>query len=93
LLVICGVIAVEDDGPGIDPLLLDTQSVSGSTKSSGSGLGLFLCRRTVSASGGRFSIRNRANGGCVVRLELPVDDGVPPDSTDSPPESGQVVAV
>ena len=42
-----------------------------STKESGTGLGLTLCREIVEAHGGRLRIANREGGGAVVTLWLP----------------------
>ena len=42
-----------------------------STKPSGTGLGLTLCREIVEAHGGRLSLANRPGGGAVVTVWLP----------------------
>ena len=42
-----------------------------STKKSGSGLGLALCREIVEAHGGRLSLHPRPGGGLAVRCRLP----------------------
>ena len=42
-----------------------------STKTSGTGLGLTLCREVVEAHGGRITLANRAGGGLAVTLLLP----------------------
>ncbi|MGQ0834605.1 MAG: sensor histidine kinase [Gammaproteobacteria bacterium] len=42
-----------------------------STKASGTGLGLTLCREIVEAHGGRLSVANRPDGGAVVTIWLP----------------------
>jgi len=42
-----------------------------STKKSGSGLGLALCREIVDAHGGRLTLHPRENGGIAVRCWLP----------------------
>jgi two-component system, NtrC family, nitrogen regulation sensor histidine kinase NtrY len=42
-----------------------------STKATGTGLGLTLCREIIEAHGGRMSLANRAGGGALVTLWLP----------------------
>jgi len=42
-----------------------------STKSSGTGLGLTLCREIIEAHGGRLTLANRRDGGAVVAVYLP----------------------
>ena len=42
-----------------------------STKQSGTGLGLPLCREIVEAHGGRISVANRASGGVMASIWLP----------------------
>jgi signal transduction histidine kinase len=42
-----------------------------STKATGTGLGLTLCREIVDAHGGRLSIANREGGGALVTVWLP----------------------
>jgi len=65
-------IEVRDHGPGFTPQALENALVPFySTKQSGTGLGLTLCREIVEAHGGRLRIANRAAGGAVVTLWLP----------------------
>jgi signal transduction histidine kinase len=65
-------IEVRDHGPGFTPQALENALVPFySTKESGTGLGLTLCREIVEAHGGRLRIANRPGGGAVVTLWLP----------------------
>jgi two-component system nitrogen regulation sensor histidine kinase NtrY len=65
-------IEVSDRGTGLsDDALRDALIPFYSTKPSGTGLGLTLCREIVEAHGGRMSIANRVGGGAVVGLWLP----------------------
>jgi len=64
-------IAVEDDGPGI----ASAQNLFVpffTTKPSGSGIGLVLCRQIAENHGGTLSLENREGAhGCIARLRLP----------------------
>jgi signal transduction histidine kinase len=63
---------VRDRGPGFTPAALENALVPFySTKETGTGLGLTLCREIVEAHGGRLRIANRDGGGAVVTLWLP----------------------
>jgi len=65
-------IEVRDRGPGFSGTALESALVPFySTKESGTGLGLTLCREIVEAHGGRLRIANRTGGGAVVTLWLP----------------------
>jgi two-component system nitrogen regulation sensor histidine kinase NtrY len=65
-------IDVRDRGPGFTAAALEHALVPFySTKETGTGLGLTLCREIVEAHGGRLRIANRADGGAVVTLWLP----------------------
>jgi two-component system, NtrC family, nitrogen regulation sensor histidine kinase NtrY len=65
-------IEVRDRGPGFSPAALEHALVPFySTKESGTGLGLTLCREIVEAHGGRLRIANREGGGAMVTLWLP----------------------
>jgi len=65
-------ISVEDDGPGI----ASAQNLFVpffTTKPSGSGIGLVLCRQIAENHGGTLSLENREEAhGCIARLRLPV---------------------
>ena len=64
-------LAVEDEGPGLlNPSNVFTPFYT--TKPSGSGVGLVLCRQIAEAHSGTIEISNRASGrGCIVRVVLP----------------------
>jgi two-component system, NtrC family, nitrogen regulation sensor histidine kinase NtrY len=65
-------IEVRDRGPGFSSTALENALVPFySTKESGTGLGLTLCREIVEAHGGRLRIANRPGGGALVNLWLP----------------------
>lgn len=63
---------VEDDGPG----LANSQNLFVpffTTKPSGSGIGLVLCRQIAENHSGSLTLENRTDGpGCIARLRLPV---------------------
>jgi nitrogen fixation/metabolism regulation signal transduction histidine kinase len=66
-------IEVADRGSGLtDNVLRDALLPFYSTKPTGTGLGLTLCREIVEAHGGRLSITNRPGGGALVSVWLPV---------------------
>jgi nitrogen fixation/metabolism regulation signal transduction histidine kinase len=65
-------IEVRDRGPGFTAQALEHALVPFySTKESGTGLGLTLCREIIEAHGGRLRIANRNGGGASVTLWLP----------------------
>ena len=66
-------VRIEDDGPG----LANTANLFVpffTTKPSGSGIGLLLCRQIAENHGGSLSLRNRDGGasGCLATLRLPI---------------------
>jgi nitrogen fixation/metabolism regulation signal transduction histidine kinase len=66
------VIEVADRGAGLsEQVLRDALLPFFSTKPSGTGLGLTLCREIVEAHGGRLTLANRPGGGAMVSLHLP----------------------
>lgn len=66
-------IEVRDRGSGMSDSVLENALLPFySTKPTGTGLGLALCREIVEAHGGRISLTNRSDGGVVVTLWLPV---------------------
>ena len=63
---------VADAGPGMAPAVLEQALLPFySTKQSGTGLGLPLCREIVEAHGGRLSLANRPEGGLLVSIYIP----------------------
>ena len=66
------IIRVRDNGPGIDPDMLDRASAPfTTTKPEGLGLGLSLARSIIEAHGGQLSIQSSSSG-AVVSFTLPV---------------------
>jgi two-component system, NtrC family, nitrogen regulation sensor histidine kinase NtrY len=66
------VIEVADRGSGLsEQVLRDALLPFFSTKPSGTGLGLTLCREIIEAHGGRLTLANRPGGGAVVSIYLP----------------------
>jgi len=72
-------ISVADRGPGIPSIYLDlifdkfycVERQHSTACSSGSGLGLAVCRGLVEAHGGRIWANNRSGGGAVFQFTLP----------------------
>jgi len=68
-----GVVTVGDTGPGIPESYLDrAKDPFFTTKTYGTGMGLTLVERIVSAHGGSFSLGPRPGGGLEVRVILPL---------------------
>lgn len=72
------IIDVSDSGPGI--AIEDREKVfemfytatSGDRRQAGSGLGLAICKGMIGAHGGSVTIDDSESGGCLVRIELPL---------------------
>ncbi|WP_153914438.1 ATP-binding protein [Shewanella sp. TC10] len=66
------VIIIEDSGSGMSSEVLSQALLPFySTKQSGTGIGLPLCREIVEAHGGHITMQNRTKGGLSVKLWLP----------------------
>ncbi|MBB1438433.1 PAS domain-containing protein [Shewanella sp. SG41-4] len=69
-------IKVDDQGSGMSSEVLSQALLPFySTKQSGTGIGLPLCREIIEAHGGRISMQNRPEGGLSVKFWLPVQQG------------------
>ena len=65
-------VTVRDTGPGIDPENIDRVfDAFYTTKSSGVGMGLSICRSIIDAHGGRLWADMKASRGAVFRFTLP----------------------
>ena len=65
-------VSVADRGPGVAPA--DAERIFDpfySTKGTGLGVGLSICRAIVEAHGGRLSLAPNAGGGSIFRFTLP----------------------
>jgi PAS domain S-box-containing protein len=68
------IVAVEDSGPGIDPDRLDSIfDPFITTKASGMGLGLAICRMIVERHGGNLSALSDGKNGARFQFVLPVE--------------------
>jgi signal transduction histidine kinase len=69
-------VTVEDSGPGIDPADIERIfEAFFSTKPSGLGMGLSICRAIVESHGGTLSASRRAPCGTTLRFVLPTGSG------------------
>ncbi len=78
-------LSVRDNGPGFEPdevsRVFDPFYRSSRASSTGSGLGLALCREIVRIHMGEIQIGNRPEGGCEVKVRLPLADALPEPSS------------
>lgn len=78
-------VCLGDRGPGMSETVLAQALLPFySTKRSGSGLGLALAREIAEAHGGRIALANRAGGGLMVTLALPVRTATVPAPSAAP---------
>ncbi len=73
------VIAVDDDGPGIEPAMRDAviqRGIRADEAAQGSGLGLAIVRDLAEIHGGSISLEESLMGGVRARLTLPAQDVV-----------------
>jgi signal transduction histidine kinase len=77
---------VTDDGQGIPPSVGDRIfEPFVSTKESGLGLGLSICRRIIEAHGGTLTAANRPTGGAIFTLRFPIrSSSVLPEQREAP---------
>jgi len=74
-------VIVADTGPGIPPELADRLfQPFVTTKSTGMGLGLSICREIVESHHGRLTTAPVSSGGTVFRLTLPMASAETPDA-------------
>jgi signal transduction histidine kinase len=65
-------VAVRDSGPGIDPANLDRVfEAFYTTKSSGAGMGLSICRSIIDAHGGRLWASANVPQGAIFQFTVP----------------------
>src|SRR5262245_8143676 len=66
-------VAVRDSGPGIDPSHRERVfEAFYTTKSSGTGMGLSICRAIIDAHGGRLWADANESGGAIFQFALPI---------------------
>ena len=73
-------VEVQDNGPGIPteklPAIFDPYFT---TKTEGSGLGLWIAQQIVTAHGGTLQAQNAAGGGALFAMRLPLGAGLSPE--------------
>jgi C4-dicarboxylate-specific signal transduction histidine kinase len=73
-------VTVEDSGPGIDSKNMNhIFNPFFTTKSTGMGMGLSICRSIIEAHDGRLSARSGVDQGSVFEIALPIGDSVGAD--------------
>lgn len=75
-------IEVRDTGVGFDPdTLCRAFEPFATTKETGTGLGLTICKRIVEAHHGSIAVANSAAGGAIFTIRLPLEDSLAGDSS------------
>jgi signal transduction histidine kinase len=70
-------VAIEDSGPGIDQIRLDRMfDAFVSTKASGMGLGLAICKMIIERHGGEISALSDGRSGTTTQFILPISDQI-----------------
>lgn len=70
-------VVFRDSGAGIPPAIAARlNDLQASSKSGGSGIGLYVARRLVELNGGVLLIRTEQRGGAIIEIELPLAPGV-----------------
>ncbi len=68
------VMSVSDTGPGLSSEAIENVfEPYFTTKPSGMGMGLAICKSTVESRGGKLSVRNNENSGATFEIALPVE--------------------
>jgi two-component system NtrC family sensor kinase len=65
-------ISVKDNGPGIPKEFMEHLFQNQVSSKSGSGLGLFLCKKVVSTLGGSLILQDSSDEGTEFRILLPI---------------------
>ncbi|MCY1666917.1 sensor histidine kinase [Rhizobium sp. SL86] len=77
-------VEIRDTGPGLASDVRDKLfRPFFTTKTSGLGMGLSICRSTLEQRGGRLEGENHADGGAVFRMVLPVEADVVPEAANA----------
>jgi len=82
-------VEIEDSGPGLSASVRDRLfEPFVTTKSEGTGLGLYLSRRIVIEHGGRLELGAGLLGGALFRVVLPAWQGERQERLEAPPRAG-----
>jgi signal transduction histidine kinase len=72
-------VAVQDSGPGLEAVMLERVfEPFYTTKPTGLGLGLSICRSIIEAHGGRLWASSNERRGATFQFTLPGDANIPP---------------